>query len=408
MRALQYWRMEKFMKYLVTLVIAFMFAGLAVALSGAGANLGQDLARARRIHAEAIGIDSHIDTIQRTLNGGEDISKRTAGGHVDLPRLRESGMRAPFFALYIPTYFKGSEAVRRTLQLRDAMQRVLDAHPDQIELALTAADVERIVKAGKVSAVLTIESGHAIADDLAVLRMFFKLGVRSMTLTHFRNTNWADSSTDIPQHNGLSEFGREVVREMNRIGMIVDISHVSDKTFYDTMAITTKPVIASHSSCRALVDVPRNMTDDMIRALAKNGGVIGINFGGSFLSQKDVDASRRNFATRAAIEPNLIGKALDEFAAKDYLATYSVMKPNQATIEDAVAHIDHVVKLVGVDHVGIGSDWDGISTVPAGLEDVSKMPALTARLLQRGYSESDVKKILGGNFLRVMRQAIGR
>jgi len=370
--------------------------------------LTQDMARARRIHAEAIGVDSHIDTIQRALNGGEDISNRTAGGHVDLPRLLESGMRAPFFALYVPTYYKGSEAVRRTLQLRDAMQRLLDSHPDQIELALTAADVERIVKAGKISAVLTIESGHAIADDLAALRMFHRLGVRSMTLTHFRNTNWADASTDKPQHNGLSEFGREVVREMNRIGMIVDISHVSDKTFYDALAVATKPVIASHSSCRALVDVPRNMTDDMIRALAKQGGVIGINFGASFLSQKDVEASRRGFAARAAIEPNLTGKALDEFAAKDYLDTYSVMKPNQATIEDAVAHIDHVVKLVGADHVGIGSDWDGISAVPAGLEDVSKMPALTSMLLQRGYSEQDVKKILGENFLRVMRQVIGR
>ena len=396
------------MRNLFIITTVLMITCLAVALPVAPANSSQDLARARRIHAEALGIDSHIDTIQRTLNGGEDISRRTAGGHVDLPRLREAGMRTPFFALYVPTYYKGSEAVRRTLQLRDAMQRVLDAHPDQIELALAANDVERIVKSGKVSAVLTIESGHAIADDLAALRMYYKLGVRSMTLTHFRNTNWADSSTDKPEHNGLSEFGREVVREMNRIGMIVDISHVSDKTFYDTLAVTTRPVIASHSSCRALVDVPRNMTDDMIRALAKNGGVIGINFGGNFLSQKDVEASRGVFAARAAVEPNLTGKALDEFAAKDYLATYSVMKPNQATIEDAVAHIDHVVKLVGVDHVGIGSDWDGISTVPAGLEDVSKMPALTARLLQRGYSENDVKKILGGNFLRVMRQVIGR
>jgi len=396
------------MRKIFIIITALMLAGLAVSLSGAQVDSSQDLARARRIHAESLGIDSHIDTIQRTLNGGEDISKRTAGGHVDLPRLRESGMRAPFFALYVPTYYKGSEAVRRTLQLRDAMQRVLDAHPDQIELALTAGDVERIVRAGKISAVLTIESGHAIDDDLAVLRMYHRLGVRSMTLTHFRNTNWADSSTDKPQYNGLSEFGRGVVREMNRIGMVVDISHVSDKTFYDTLAITTKPVIASHSSCRALVDVPRNMTDDMIRALAKNGGVIGINFGASFLSQKDVEASRRNFSTRAAVEPNLSGKALDEFAVKDYLDTYGVMKPNQATIEDAAVHIDHVVKLVGVDHVGIGSDWDGISTVPAGLEDVSKMPALTAMLLQRGYSESDIKKILGGNFLRVMRQVIGR
>lgn len=383
---------------------------LCLAMVGRHATVeGQDFVeRARRIHAETIGIDSHIDTLQRVLNGKEDISQRTGKGHVDLPRLREAGMRAPFFALYVPTYYKGSEAVRRTLQLRDAMQSLLDAHPDQIELALSASAVEQIAKTGKIAAVLTIESGHAIDDNLAVLRMYHRLGVRSMTLTHFRNTSWADSSTDKPEHNGLTDFGREVVREMNRIGMIVDISHVSDKTFYDTLAVTSKPVIASHSSCRALTDVPRNMTDDMIRALGRNGGVIGINFGAGFLSQKEVEAARRNFAARAAVDPGLTGRALDEFAMKDYLDTYSMMKPNLATIQDAVAHIDHVVKLVGVDHVGIGSDWDGISSVPAGLEDVSKMPLLTAALLERGYSEQDAKKILSGNFLRVMRQVIGR
>jgi len=395
----------------VTSVVILLTLLVCLAIGGhdTSATAAQDpLERARRIHAATIGIDSHIDTLQRVLNGKEDISRRTGKGHVDLPRLRDAGMRAPFFALYVPTYYKGAEAVRRTLQLRDAMQSVLDAHPDQIELALGASDIERIVRTGKIAAVLTIESGHAIADNLAVLRMFHRLGVRSMTLTHFRNTNWADSSTDTPEHNGLTDFGREVVREMNRLGMIVDISHVSDKTFYDTLAVTSRPVIASHSSCRALTDIPRNMTDDMIRALAKNGGVIGINFGGNFLSQKEVEASRKNFAARAAVDPGLNGQALDDFATTDYLDTYSTMRPNLSTLQDAVAHIDHVVKLVGIEHVGIGSDWDGISTVPAGLEDVSRMPALTAALLERGYSEQDVKKILGGNFLRVMRQAIGR
>ena len=395
----------------VTSVVILLTLLVCLAIGGhdTSATAAQDpLERARRIHAATIGIDSHIDTLQRVLNGKEDISRRTGKGHVDLPRLRDAGMRAPFFALYVPTYYKGAEAVRRTLQLRDAMQSVLDAHPDQIELALGASDIERIVRTGKIAAVLTIESGHAIADNLAVLRMFHRLGVRSMTLTHFRNTNWADSSTDTPEHNGLTDFGREVVREMNRLGMIVDISHVSDNTFYDTLAVTSRPVIASHSSCRALTDIPRNMTDDMIRALAKNGGVIGINFGGNFLSQKEVEASRKNFAARAAVDPGLNGQALDDFATTDYLDTYSTMRPNLSTLQDAVAHIDHVVKLVGIEHVGIGSDWDGISTVPAGLEDVSRMPALTAALLERGYSEQDVKKILGGNFLRVMRQAIGR
>jgi membrane dipeptidase len=367
----------------------------------------EDLSRARSVSARAIGIDSHIDTLQRVLNGKEDIFQRTGRGHVDLPRLREAGMRAPFFALYVPTYYGGSEAVRRTLQLRDAMQSLLDRHPDEIEIALSASDVSRIIKAGKIAAVLTIEGGHQIADDLAVLRTYSRFGIRSMTLTHFRNNNWADSSTDKPEHNGLTEFGRQVVREMNRLGMIVDISHVSDKTFYDVLEVTTKPVIASHSSCRALCDVPRNMTDNMIEALAKNGGVIGINFGADFVSHKEAGAARLRFAERAAVAPSLTGKALDEFAAKDYMDHYSLMKPNEATMEDVVAHIDHVAKLVGIDHVGIGSDFDGIERVPAGLEDVSKMPALTAALLKRGYSKDDVEKILGGNFLRLMREVIG-
>ncbi len=368
-----------------------------------------DLVRAKRIHAQTVAVDSHIDTIQWALTEGVDLSKRLSSGHVDLPRLREAGVRAPFFALYAPTYYKGSEAVRRTLQLRDAMQKLLDAHPDEIELATSAADVERITASPrKIAAILTIEGGHQIADDLAVLRMYRKLGIVSITLSHFRNNNWADSSTDKPEHAGLTDFGKEVVREMNRLGMMVDISHVSDKTFYDALAVTTKPVIASHSSCRALSSLERNMTDDMIRALAKNGGVMGINFGAGFVNQKDADAQRKKIMMRGALEPNLTGKALDAYAAKDFFDNYAKMRPSVATLGDVVEHIDHVVKLVGVDHVGIGSDYDGISTVPVGLEDIAKLPALTAALLSKGYSEADVKKILGGNFLRVLRAVAGK
>ena len=381
--------------------------GLAV-VAPAWAQAPDAAERARRIHASLIGIDSHIDTLQRVLNGGEDISRRTGRGHVDLPRLKDAGMVAPYFALWVPTFYTGSEAVRRTLQLRDAMQSVLDAHPDQIELATTATDVERIAGAGRIAAVLTLEGGHQIADDLAVLRMYHRLGIRSMTLTHFRHNNWADASTDRPVHDGLTDFGRQVVREMNRLGMIVDISHVSDKTFYDTLAVTTKPVIASHSSCRALSDVPRNMSDDMIRALARNGGVIGINFGAGFVSAKDAAALRQRIGAAVATEPDLVGHDLDEFARADYLKEYGEMKPSAATLDDAVAHIVHAVKLAGVDHVGIGSDWDGINMVPTGLEDVSKMPALTAALLQRGFSDEDVRKILGGNHLRVLREVTGK
>jgi membrane dipeptidase len=288
------------------------------------------------------------------------------------------------------------------------MQGVLDANPDQIELAHNASDILRIHRAGRIAALLTIESGHAIADDLGVLRMFHKLGVRSMTLVHFRNNNWADSSTDEPRHNGLTQFGKDVVREMNRLGMIVDISHVSDKTFYDTLEVTTKPVIASHSSCRALSDFPRNMTDDMLRALARNGGVIGINFGGGFLSAKDADGYKQRIFRRGALQPPGTGPQLDSFAKQEFLSGYLKMTPTASTLEDAVAHIDHVVKVAGVDHVGIGSDFDGISSVPAGLEDVSKMPYLTAALLRKGYKEADLRKILGGNHLRVLRAVTGK
>ncbi len=365
--------------------------------------------RARRIQAEVIGIDSHIDTLQRVLMEHVDLGARLSDGEVDLPRLREGGMHAPFFALWVPTFYKGSEAVRRTLDLRDAMQSVLDRYPDRIELATTAADVERIVHAHKIAAVLTIEGGHQIADDLAVLRVYQRMGIRSMTLTHFRNNDWADSSTDKPQHNGLTEFGKEVVHEMNRIGMIVDVSHVSDKTFYDALAVTSKPVIASHSSCRALSGLPRNMTDDMLRALARNGGVVGINFGGGFLSQKEADKTLRDISRIAGSEPNLTGKALDDYHTQMHLYDdWAHPKPTTATLEDVVAHIDHAVQIAGIDHVGIGSDFDGIADVPIGLEDESKMPALTAALLKKGYSEADVKKIMGENTLRVMREVVGK
>src|SRR5579864_4005088 len=205
-----------------------------------------------------LGIDTHIDTAQRVLIGHVDLAQRLPDVQIDLVRLKEGGMHAPFFALWVPTYYKGSEAVRRTLDLRDAMQGLFDRYPDQIEMATTAGDLERIVKSGKIAAVLTLEGGHQIADDLAVLRMYQRMGIRSMTLTHFRNNDWCDSSTDKPQHTGLTEFGKEVVREMNRIGIIVDISDVSEKAFFDAMAVTAKPVIASHSSCRALSEFPRN------------------------------------------------------------------------------------------------------------------------------------------------------
>jgi membrane dipeptidase len=372
------------------------------------ANLcGQDDA-VRRIQREAIGVDSHLDTIQWVVADHADLSRRNAKYHVDFPRLREGGVRSPYFALWVPAWYPGSEAVRRTLDLRDAMQRLLDQHPDQIELALNASDVERIAGSGRIAAVLTIEGGHQIAGDLSVLRIYHRLGIRSMTLAHFEANGWCDSSTDTPRHNGLTEFGKTVVREMNRIGMIVDVSHVSDKAFRDTLAVSTKPVIASHSSCRALSGIPRNLTDGMLRALARNGGVAGINFGASFVNAGDGASFRGTVAARNAMRPNLTGKALDEFSDSEFLREFAGMKPAAATIGDVAAHIDHAVKVAGIDHVGIGSDFDGISSVPKGLEDISKMPALVRILLKKGYSEKDLKKIFGGNHLRVLREVTGQ
>jgi len=227
-----------------------------------------------------------------------------------------------------------------------------------------------------------------------------------MTLTHSRNTNWADSASDRAAHNGLTDFGKEVVREMNRLGMLVDLAHVSDKTFYDALAVTTKPVIVSHSSMRAISNVPRNVSDEMLRALARNGGVIGITFGMGFINPKDAEKLRLATDTESEA-PTLTGKALDEYAAENAHKLFGTRTKVLATVEDVADHIDHAVKIAGIDHVGIGSDFDGIAATANGLEDVSKMPALVAVLLERGYPEADLKKILAGNFLRVIREVTG-
>ena len=354
-------------------------------------------------------VDTHNDTAQRVLIEKADLGQRTKDGTIDLPRLREGGVMVPFLALWVPTYYKGSTAVQRTLDLRDAMQGVLDKYPDQIELATSLSDIKRITGQKKIAAIFTAEGGHQIDNDLGVLRMYRRMGILAMTLTHFRNNDWADSSTDKEVHHGLTDFGKQVVREMNAIGMIVDISHVSDKTFYDALQVSTKPVIASHSSCRSISNIPRNMTDDMLRALAKNGGVVGINFSASFLNQADGDDLMKVVNEQNAKEPPQTQPELDQFAAKD-TADSGEWNPTigHATIDDAVQCIDHAVKIAGIDHVGIGSDFDGIPMVPKGLEDVSKLPNLAAALSKRGYSEQDISKIMSGNFLRVIGEVVGK
>ena len=369
---------------------------------------GQEMEHARRIQSRVIGIDGHNDTVQRILLDHVDIGKRLPDGEVDLPRLHEGGIHAPIFALWVPAYYRGAEAVRRTLDLREAMQQVFEEYPDRIELAVSADAIERIVKEKKIAAILSVEGGHQIDDDLAVLRMYRAMGILSMTLTHSRNNDWADSSGDKPVHDGLTEFGKEVVREMNRIGMVVDVSHVSDKTFFDVLQTTTKPIIASHSSCRSISNIPRNMSDEMLRALSRNGGVVGVNFGGGFLNSKDLEYVMHTGAYATEPAPSVSGQALDEFSLEQRRkADDAHPAVGSGSVEDAAECIDHIVKIAGIDHVGIGSDFDGVEMVPRGLEDVSKMPALTSALLRRGYTEQDIAKIMGGNFLRVIRAVVG-
>ena len=357
--------------------------------------------------SQSIGIDAHLDTIQRVFIEGVDLGKRLPNGPVDFSRLKDGGVTAPFFALWIPTYYKGAEAVRRTLDYCDAAQKMFEEHRNEIVHALNASDIERITKAGKLAIVLTLEGGHQIGNDIAMLRVYQRLGIRAMTLTHFRNNEWADSSTDKPEHDGLTDFGKDVVREMNRLGMLVDVSHVSDKTFYDALAVSSEPVIASHSSCRALTDMPRNMTDEMLRALAKNGGVVGIAFAPAFLNREDSAAFAGRVKAADTLDPKLSGRDLDDYSAKDILKDYSTgLKTEHASLSDVVAHIDHAVKIAGIDHVGIGSDFDGIPDVPKGLEDIGKMPDLWRALEEKGYSKVDIDKIKSGNLLRVIRRSM--
>src|SRR6202049_1481165 len=341
-----------------------------------GAPRAGDIAeRANKLHFSAIVVDTHDDTTQRFLDGDFDLLPRNGGGSIDIPRMKEGGLGVIFFSIWIPSKITGPEAVKHALDQIDAVREQVRKHPKEITLATTAAEIREARKNGKIAALMGVEGGHMIASDLGMLRSYATLGVRYMTLTHSGNDEWADSSTDKAVHNGLTEFGKDVVREMNRLGVMVDISHVSDKTFFDAIAVSTKPVIASHSSCRALSDVPRNMTDDMIRALAKNGGVIAINFGEGFLNPKDAELLKKAINS-VYTEPALTGKALDDYSTKQFHEEMVHPAVAYAAIDDAVAHIDHAVKIAGIDHVGIGSDFDGISAPPKGLEDISKMPAL--------------------------------
>jgi membrane dipeptidase len=365
--------------------------------------------RAKKLHFTSIIIDTHDDTTQRLLTPGFDIGVRHTDGSVDIPRMREGGLGAIFFSIWISGTVTGPEAVKRALDQIDAVRQMVRTHAKDLALCTTAAEIRRAHADGKIAVLMGVEGGHMIDSDLSVLRSYADLGVRYMTLTHSVNDEWADSSTDKPAHNGLTDFGKDVVREMNRQGMMVDISHVADKTFYDALAISKAPMIASHSSCRALCDHPRDMTDDMIKALAAKGGVIHINYYIGFLSQEYRDAMKSNpeldKQMQAEIEKRC-GKNEDcQLREGDNLLREAVAagKLPRVSWETIIQHIDYAVKLVGADHVGLGSDFDG-ANMPYGMEDVSMIPKITDALLKKGYSEADIRKILGENTLRVMEQ----
>ncbi len=362
--------------------------------------------RARKLHFSSIVLDTHDDTPQRMLFEHFDLAHRDTEGQVDIPRMREGGLNAIFFSIWAPVNITGPAATKRAMDLIAVVRDQVQKHPQDLALATTAAEVRAAHAQGKISALMGIEGGHMINNSLDVLRQFAKLGARYMTLTHTADTDWAGSSGDDAKHIGLTPFGKDVVLEMNKLGMMVDISHVSDRTFYDALAVSKAPMIASHSSCRAICDAPRNMTDDMIKALAAKGGVIQINYHIGFLSQAYRDASNKSEELKARLA------AVDKAAGENEAAsiregekvTHQLMSEGKLPEVDwqaIVDHIDHAVKLVGVDHVGLGSDFDG-AVMPRGMEDCSKLPKLTEAMLRRGYSEDDIRKILGGNTLRVM------
>ena len=403
--------------------------------------------KARKLHFNSIVVDTHADTISRMIDPpdnthgihddpdkarehypiedqGIDISKRLEDGHLDLPRIFEGGLGVQWWSCFVYSgYIAKKETVDRSLVLIDALKRFEKMHPEQIGLALTAEDCRNMVKQGKHAVVPCIEGGHAINDNLAILRQYWDLGVRYITLTHFNTNNWADSSTDAAKNNGLSLFGVEVVKEMNKLGMVVDVSHVSDKTFWDTIEVVNKPLMASHSSSWEICKHPRNMKDDMLKAVATNGGVVCVNFCPPFVSERlrvesenlrnqmweemeDLERMGRRSPSGHFDKSNEFIKQESIKIQKKYRVIISDLE--QATLSDTVDHIDHMVKVAGIDYVGLGSDFDGIANGPVGLEDCTKFPSITEELMRRGYADGDIQKILGLNTMRVMEANIGK
>jgi membrane dipeptidase len=366
--------------------------------------------RALLIHHRAIVIDTHNDVTTPMTNDDYDLSGTPPAPYrTSIARMKQGGLTAEFFSLYVkPWYVEHGGAARRTLDMIDSVYRAVERHPNDLMLATSAADIRRAKQQGKIAALMGIEGGHAIEDSLATLREFHRLGVRYMTLTWNNTNNWADAGRGEKKHHGLSDFGREVVREMNRLGMLVDVSHVSDETMSDALDVSKAPIIASHSSARALSNVPRNIPDDLLKRIAKNGGVVQVNFYSVFVdtatvSPQSAERDKRLKAQQDALnekyknDPERLAEESDKLEAANPLPPLPISK--------LIDHIDHIVKVAGIDHVGIGADFDGANDMPEGAKDVSMLPNITYELLKRGYSERDIRKILGENLLRVFAEA---
>jgi len=365
------------------------------------------------IHRRAITVDMHADTVQRIIDEHVDINQQLADGHLDAVRAREGGLDAQFFSIWVePQLFGGGGpgAMKRADIQIEAVRALAEKHPETWQLATTANDVRKASENGRIAALMGLEGGYAIDERLENVDRYFQMGVRYMSPAWSVSTTWAGSSGDeAGKTRGLNDFGKQVVREMNRLGMMVDVSHVSDKTFWDIVNTSSRPVIATHSGCRAIANVPRNLTDDMIVALAKTGGVVNVIFYPEHIEpgwsekKKRVDAEISELVQRASDEePGGVAQkklARDRVRAREYLKRLP-----SVSVSRIVDHIDHIVKLVGIDHVGMGSDFDGVQAVPADLKSVADLPKLTEELLRRGYSEQDIDKILGGNMLRVMEE----
>jgi membrane dipeptidase len=375
-------------------------------------------AQAREIQASAIVIDTHADTPQRFLDENYDIGSTDPKdpGHISLDKAKAGNLGAEFFSIWVEPETNQGHFAHHTLDLIDSVYEQAARHPDRMMMAFSVDDIERAHREHKLAALLGIEGGHSIENDIRLLRDFYRLGVRYMTLTWSNSNEWADSSGDInnpkvEHHNGLTESGKQIVAEMNRLGMMVDISHVADKTFYDAIAVTKAPVIASHSAARALTNHPRNMTDDMLRAVAKNGGVVQVNFFNAFIDENyrkaaAAQAKNRDDAVKAYTDQlKAAGKTVTD-SDSDRIEREWAAKIPRPPLSSLIDHIDHIAKVAGIDHVGLGSDFDGVSgATPEGIDSAADLPKITQALLDRGYSADDIRKILGGNLLRVFREA---